>query len=207
MSDQGFDFQKPVERREAKSFEPPPWETAQFEEFARARAERESAAVDEPVETVSPSAELAAAITEAAREKEAAQSAVQEAVAGEDPTEGSEQDAADEVADEAAAAPVISDAHLEAMLVRLASEEPKADKAVAGVKYGVGLFLGSVGSVVLIWGIAGMTKASAVASKAGAPPAAKSAVWAGAILTVFGVILVTVAGWLVVRTLRERGVL
>ena len=41
MADDGVDFRTP-ERREAKQFEPPPWEREQFEELERKRAEREA---------------------------------------------------------------------------------------------------------------------------------------------------------------------
>jgi hypothetical protein len=204
VGDQGFDFQKPVERREAKQFEPPPWEAERFEEFARERAQREAQAA--PAEPTA-SEELVSAIAESAKGQETAPEAGQELAPAADAAPAAQQAAPVQEAAQTAAAPVINEAHLDAMLVRLASEEPKTDKQVAAVKYGVGLFVGAVGAVVLIWGVAGMTKASAVASQAGAPATAKSAIWAGAILTVFGVGLVSAAGWLVVRTLRERGVL
>ena len=43
MGDQDSDFKTPEERREARTFEPPPWERDQYERFARERAEQEAA--------------------------------------------------------------------------------------------------------------------------------------------------------------------
>ena len=43
MSDQGFDFGPAPPKREARQFEPPPWERDQFEQRKREEAEREAA--------------------------------------------------------------------------------------------------------------------------------------------------------------------
>ena len=198
MADEGFNF-RPVERREAKKFEPPPWERDQFDELARQRAEREAVAAQE--------AEAARAQAEADAAWAAAEAAAAEDGAGETPagTVVSEPMlAADATVAQVAEAPdagrqaATDEPRVEQMLAELAAQEPKAAGSYWKTNVIVGSGLVIFGSVFLIWGIAGLVaaKGAGVAGMLG-----------GTVMLIFGAGFVFGGMYVVVKNLRQRGVL
>ncbi|MDO9108288.1 MAG: hypothetical protein Q7U89_04765 [Coriobacteriia bacterium] len=92
----------------------------------------------------------------------------------------------------------IDEAAMAEMLAKLAAEETHTNQGLwqAGVVASVGV--GSIGLIVLIFGFVGFARTA----KAGPVGVA-----GGAILVVFGLGMIALAIWLVVRTLKQRGVL
>ncbi len=175
VSDQGFDFSTPP-RREAKRFEPPPWELAAFEELERKKAEE--AAVASHTDVVEQDLEPR---TQAPAQPEPAAPAV----------EGESQAvlADDEKLDETMV--------LE-MMARLSAEEPKLHDTTWKIELAAGVLAGVVGLVMTVWGVAALvkTKGSGTTGALGSLT-----------LMAFGIGFVAMAGWTIVRTLRQRGVL
>lgn len=172
------------QRREAKGFEPPPWERDAFEELSRKKAE------------------------------ERAEDDLEVALAGLDADEPEPPSAANEPAEDApgqlpasaAAGPqsaqedevVAREARAAAMLAQLAQEEPVPKTHwVAGLV--VAGLLASLGLMMLVWGIVG------AARTAGVSEAGPVGLIGGVILGVFGIGLVAVASWLAARALKQRG--
>lgn len=159
MNVQGFDFEGPREKREARSFEPPPWEREAFDELDRRRASEREAQ------------ELLRTADRATRSTQA--DSVQQ-----------EQQAPDEQ-------------EIDWMLASLKAEEPKArDLSSVGVAVGVVIALLGVGLVA--------TAATQLRGLGGAKGFGGQ--FAGG-LAVFGLFFMGIGGWLVFRTLRQRGVL
>jgi hypothetical protein len=176
VADDGFNF-RPVERREAKRFEPPPWEQDKFDELARQRAEQEA---------------------QAAQAAEAARAAVEaDATAAEEEAPGPA--VADEpVAVEPVAKPQLEDASVEQMLAELAAEEPNAASAYWKTNVIVGGALVVFGSVFLIWGLAALV---------GARGSGAIGAFGGSVVLLFGAGFVFGGMYVVVKNLRQRGVL
>ena len=178
MSDQGFSFGPPPERREPRKFEPPPWERDRFEELAQKKAPEVSP------ETQVNEAQAAAPPAESGGAEAAAAGATRpaEAPAAPAPKKAGELD----------------EKHVAAMLIDLKTEEPRFlsrgwvfQLAAAGV-------VGVIGSAMLIWGIVAMS----LTGKAGT-----MGMLGGVVLDGFGAAFVAVGVWLAFRTLRQRGVL
>jgi len=185
VSDNGFDFRPPPSRREPKRFEPPPWEADAFEELQRKKTEEKA---DE---------DLTSAIGELAGEQEPGLEA-------QVPQVGPAADAIPEAAaepDEPAAkagSGGVDDKTVLELLARLAEEEPPASQDYWKVAIGSALLMGALGLVLVIWGMAalvGSRTTGAVGS------------FGGTVLLLFGGLSIAAALWLVVRTLRQRGVL
>jgi hypothetical protein len=171
VADDGFNFRS-VERREAKRFEPPPWEQDKFDELARQRAEQEA---------------------QAAQAAEAARAAVEA-----DATAAEEEAPGPAVADEPVAKPQLEDASVEQMLAELAAEEPNAASAYWKTNVIVGGALVVFGSVFLIWGLAALV---------GARGSGAIGALGGSVVLLFGAGFVFGGMYVVVKNLRQRGVL
>jgi len=130
VEDQGFDF-KPGQKREAKRFEPPPWERDAFERLQRGR-ELEA----EPT----PAPEAPAA--QAAEEPENVAEGRADAWA-EDRAQGAQPD----------------EATMTEMLADLAAQEPPASRDYLGVSIGAALILGALGGMLVVWGMAALVSA------------------------------------------------
>jgi hypothetical protein len=192
VSDQGFDFRPPSERREARQFEPPPWEREQFEKQKREQAEREAAA-------------------EAARAKVLAQQEAEQAAEKPDDTLGigaataARETAGAGVVGAAEAGKASPEAHkaeidekqVALMMLDLRAEEPPALEGVWVVNMTAGVIVMLVGFASTIWG------ATALARR-GLPVAATLG---GFILLAFGLGFLGLGGWLIFKALRQRGVL
>ena len=186
MSDQDFNF-RPPERREAKQFEPPPWEQDAFEGLAQNRGEghEAEAAAEAPkplgaiVPEVVPEAELA---SEPEPEPEAA------------PTAGQGPDA------KAEEPPAVSEAQMLEMMAALRAEEPRATESYSKLSLWLSALTGALGVVMLFWAMAMLVSASARGT-------GRVGVLGGLIVGIFGALFIGLAMWVGVRALRDRGVL
>jgi hypothetical protein len=189
VSDQGFDFGPTPPRREARQFEPPPWERDQFERNKREIAEREAAAQEARAKVV---AEEEAALVA----QQMADAATAEASAG--------AGAARTLGEGAAAQPEtpapkaeIDEKQVAMMMLGLRAEEPPALEGAWVVNLVAGGVVALIGFASAIWGV------TALARK-GLPAAGTLG---GVILLGFGLGFLGVGGWLVFKALRQRGVL
>lgn len=84
------------------------------------------------------------------------------------------------------------------MMALLAEEEPKLQEQTWKLALASALFVSALGSVMIVWGFAALVRArgTGVIGVAGA-----------LVLAVFGILFVSIAAWMAVRTLRQRGVL
>jgi len=208
VGDDGFDFQGP-QRREAKRFEPPPWEREAFEELQRKRAEEELAAEllrsHQATQGAGPQAEQASeeastptvepAVMEVTASGDTAKAA-EEAPGAEDADVQLEQPAGGGKAP--GRKPQAEDPRVVEMLAGLAVEEPPVHKGFWKVAIASAIVLGAIGGVLIIW---------AMAAFVGAQKTGATGVIGGGVLLVFGAGFVFGALWLAVRTLRQRGVL
>ena len=178
MSDQGFDFQQPPPRREARRFEPPPWEKELFEQRAREQAERERLERESAEKQAALEAERTAGDTPAAvGEVEALQ-------AGEAPRpSGPKRE--------------LGEKQLELMMIGLRAEEPDSFTWVWLVSTAAGVVVGLVGLAIGVWG------ATVVARRA----LGQTSAFAGMVMIAFGLTLVGIGGWLAYKSLRQQGVL
>jgi hypothetical protein len=195
VGDQDFDFGLPAERREAREFEPPPWERDQFERLAKERAE--SKAAEETARAAV--AEVAAAQTAAVTGEAPVASPVDPAATF---TNGTEEQTAvlparpeGEAAD--GGATPVDDRQIAAMMMDLKAEEPAALGSTWIVAMMSAIVVGAVGLVLIVWGLTEAARSSA------APTGAMGA----GILTLFGLGFGGMGAWLAFRTLRQRGVL
>jgi len=199
VGDDGFNFQGP-QRREAKRFEPPPWEKEAFDELQRKRAEEEQAAEllraheatrqeTHEVEPPPPSVEA-----------EGAEPVPPSGGAVEPPGDTPEGKVTDVqlVQPAGTAKAAADDPRVVEMLAGLAVEEPPVHKGFWKVAIASAIVLGAIGGVLIIW---------AMAAFVGAQKSGATGVIGGGVLLVFGAGFVFGALWLAVRTLRQRGVL
>ncbi|MDR3687574.1 MAG: hypothetical protein P4L93_11520 [Coriobacteriia bacterium] len=192
MSDQGFDFRPPSERREARRFEPPPWERDQFEQRAREQAEREAAAEVARAEVLAQQ-EAARAAEQAAEPPEPKSGAIAgESVEGEALQQGAELRTSAE-----AHTAELDEKQVALMMLDLRAEEPPALEGAWVVSMAAGLIVALIGFASAIWG-------GVALSKRGLPVAGTLG---GFILLAFGLGFLGLGGWLVFQALRQQGVL
>lgn len=166
------------ERREARRFEPPPWERDRFEELEkRTRAEDQSSE-----QRVAPATEPKTGQDTEEVEKRSTES---DPGSGDGAGSGSSREgsSADEV---------------EAMLIALRSEEPKALEGAWKLGMAASVFVTTLGLMLVIWGSVAMARAAS---------AGAAGVMGSAIMGVMGALFAALGVWLGVRSLRQRGVL
>jgi hypothetical protein len=204
VSDQDFNFRPQPPRREAKPFEPPPWEREQFDRLARERAEQEAA-------QKAAALELAERMGQPATDPQAEGTSAGQVAAGTDPVPAqvgptpSTQPApvAPATAQTLGSEPVamiggkVDEAQLEVLLMGLRAEEAPALNDTWMVAIISAIVTGSVGVVLLVWGLVALAK----------PNMGPTGVMGGTILMVFGLVFLGIGGWIAFRTLRQRGVL
>jgi hypothetical protein len=162
-------------KREARQFEPPPWERDQFEALQRQRRE------PVPAEPVADAAGVTVAATEAAGPP------------GVQPEPPARQEP--EAARERSAVPAEVDAQAEAMLVQLQAEEPRLDESVKVISLfasGIVLFLGVS---IFGWGFVASMRAWGNAM----------AMAASMFLLVVGLGLAALGYWLGLRATKRQG--
>lgn len=167
----------PGQRREPPKFEPPPWEREQFEELARTKK------AQEPVVPVEPEPEAASeeAVDAVAEQAEIAppEAAVSEEAVGPE-------------------ARKLSDEHIEVLLTGLRAEEPRVDEAYWKVTIVTGIALAVIGLGVSTWGVVALLTPKE-------PGATGTFLVMG--LLVPGLGFFGAGVWLVVKSLRQQGVL
>jgi len=166
----GFDFSRP-ERREAKRFEPPPWEADAFEELRRQRVEE------------CPEAEKTGAIESDPHDEDGAKHNAEEP--DDEPKAGEKPARVDE-------------AQMLVMLAELASEEPSAQEGLHTIAAIAAMVMVVSGLVLVVWGMVAL----ADSGRSG-----RVGVVGGVLFFLLGSAAVGFAVWLIVRTLRQRGVL
>ena len=215
MADPGSEF-KPVEKREAKRFEPPPWERDQFEELARQRAEQEAQEAEQAKLAAEAQAAIdAAAAAQAARSATAEEALASDAAGAQAPSaaaagavtapEAVAQSAVPASADAEAATsapqpavPGPAEEHVNVMLAGLAAEEPPAATAFWRTSVTIGAAVVVFGATFLILGIATLlrTARTGIVGLLG-----------GSVLLIFGAGFVAGGVYVVIKNLRQQGVL
>jgi hypothetical protein len=180
VDDQGFDFRRSEPRREPKAFEPPPWEAEAFEQLKAVRPEQEEPEAE-------PGPELKEAPAEEAGPAADATSA-----------EGAQASAAAASKEEAPAASLEDDERVAQMFARLSIEERGSTELTAQVAYVAGSVVGAIGLIFAVWGVVLTVMAG---------PESRAATMGAELLVFLGLGLIAVAVWMIVRTLRQRGVL
>jgi hypothetical protein len=192
VSDQDFNFRPQPERRAPKSFEPPPWEQAQFDELERRKAEE--LARSEKAAAEARQAEAAAALPDdGSAEDVITVAAVVRAPSAEEKAVPRAASGDDRLADAG-----VSERQVEAMLLGLRTEEPPVGRGLWKFALASAAFIVVVGLVLAIWGAVALV----AARKTGATGAL-----GGVVLITFGIGFVGVGVWVAFRTLREQGVL
>ncbi len=124
------------EKREARRFEPPPWEREQFEELARRRADEREKATSAPT-----SEEMAPAPT---GERES------DPVSGGSTTTASEKGADPEAFD--------------MMIEALRKEEPEAAPGAWKIGLAAAVLIGTIGLMLVVWGAVALARAGPAGS-------------------------------------------
>lgn len=186
MADKGFQM-PPSQRREPKQFEPPPWERDAFEELQRRREEEGATAVGDECPTAEeeggrPTEDVDAAVSKPVTRPEQDASAA----TGNVPPQGSV--GSDE----------LNESMVEAMLLQLAAEEPREDRAISTVQLWVSIALYGLAVPLIIWGMAALV---------GARETGMTGMVSGFVLLVFGAGSIAGAIYLTVKSLQKRGVL
>ena len=175
--DGGFDF-KPKQRREPREFEVPPWERDAFE---KRDAERQEATRQDRAEQ-----DLNAILPEVGAVQGPQVSATTTATPQESP-----------VADDEVAARV-DERQVAAMLANLAIEDKPAGTGFWKVAIASAIVLAGTGLMLLVWGLAATVKSRQTGGLGAA---------GGMTLTAVGGAFIAIAAYLVIKTLRDRGVL
>lgn len=202
-----FDFTH-KERREARGFEPPPWEKDAFDELKRKRAEEQEAEVA-PADTAAASQGQPTAIPPEVAGTDAG--AAPEGVAGiaeplnDDGLEWLEavQESAATTAQAAAGTPArpagaVDEAKVAYMLAELAAQEPDTRRSLGTLALWSAAVLGCAGLVFVVWGVVAL---------AGSGTTGRVGAIGGSLFFLVGGAATGAAIWLAVRTLRQRGVL
>lgn len=199
MSDQGFDFGPPPPKREARRFEPPPWEREQFERQAREQAEREAAAQEARARVLAE--EEAARAADRQTENPSATGgaevggpvAVMAAMVPQPETGAAAGDAEPTAP---AYATEVDEKQVAIMMLGLRAEEPAALESAWVINLAAGSVVVLVGFAVGVWG-------GAALARPGLPPAGTLG---GVVLLGFGLGFMGIGAWLIFKALRQRGV-
>jgi hypothetical protein len=184
------------EKREARRFEPPPWEKEAFEALARKKADEQEAL---EVLAAAQAAAGAPAVEPTPASQPPAEAEVQsEAPALEDEPAaaapaGAESDAP--AAPAASAAPSVDERQVKAMLLELGREETTPTSHIQLISRIASIVTGIAGTGMVIGGISAL-------QTAGTTPVG---VMGSSALSVFGLCFVGMAVWVWVRSNRVRG--
>lgn len=176
VNDAEFDFKSP-ERREAKRFDPPPWEKDAFEQLQQRKTAEEHVHVEQV--GTAPKGAMAA-------ETQMPPTEVQlgEGRSGESAPQSESS--------------TLEDGHVIEMMARLAEQEPKLQEKTWKPAVFLAMVAGALGLMLTIWGVVALFRGWS---------AGLTAVAAALVLIVFGIGFVAIGIWMTVRTLRQRGVL
>lgn len=178
MSDGGFDFRAP-EKREKRAFEIPPWEQEAFEKL-RATQEEQSETDGAPQGSGQPE-------DEQVEQKDTL------------PSPGGV-DWIEEVTDTTGETPkgAVDEAMVNAMLATLAAEGKRESSGVWKATMVSGFILAGTGLMLFVWGVAALFSTNRTG---------KVGLTGGIALIAVGVTFLITAGYLLMKTLRDRGVL
>ncbi|HET6350639.1 MAG TPA: hypothetical protein VFG89_00715 [Coriobacteriia bacterium] len=191
MDQGGFDFRKPSDRREARRFEPPPWEQEAFEALKLKREEAEAREAEQLAEAVKAAEHAVQPVPVApAQQPVPVQMPAQDAV--EDATRPQ---AVVAPMDEPPKKAEVDEARMIEMMAGLAVETPRSRSMAMSVTLGVGGFLTLLGVGLSVWGVMQTAKAEG-------PGRTLSMM-----LVVMGLAYAAVGVSLGYRALKERGVL
>jgi len=203
VSQDGFEFGPPPPRREPRRFEPPPWERDQFERRSREQEERErtrleAAAEAREAEAAAQQAEAAGAIEETAERAEAGPTEgpareVRPRAHVNDPTTA--RAGAQQGETPAPAKEPVDEKQVALMMLELKAGEPAALEGAWKAAIAAGIVVVLVGIVIGIWGATAIVRLG------------QAGVLGGMVLVGFGLSFAGIGGWLVFRSLRQRGVL
>jgi hypothetical protein len=174
----GFDFGR-RERREAKSFEPPPWEKEAFEQLRRRKDDAPEPAGHEETTATDP-------------EPDAAGGSVKKPQV--------EAEGAGEAKGDARppAAAQVDEGTVVEMMAKLAAQEPDAQRSLHALALSVSAAMGVFGLVLIVWGVVALARSG---------ESGRIGVIGGSLFFAFGAASAVFAVWLMVKTLRQRGVL
>lgn len=177
------------QRREARNFEPPPWERDRFEELARKRAEEQA---DE---------EIATAIAELAGPAAVGPTAGGPTDATEQPLPGA--GATPEATEQPGAAGenkagILPEARMLEMLAELSIEDPPATADISRFGFLGGVLFGALGLMLTVFGIVILVRGSG---------SDRSTALNGAVILGMGLGLVALASLAIARSLKQRGVI
>jgi len=193
VSDQGFDFRPPPPRREARQFEPPPWEQELYDQFAPQAEATKQAAEQEQPQVVETSAVGADAGSSSLDDLLAAVARQEIGVRGAVPPAAESETAETDRPAEAG----LDEKQVEQMLIQLRAEEPDVRRQTQPIALAAGLVMIGLGFAVVVWGLYGLTRGGRGAFGA----------TAALILLLFGAGFVGVGAWSTYQALRQRGVL
>jgi membrane-bound ClpP family serine protease len=146
VSDRDFDFKPPPPRREARRFEPPPWERDQFEQRER-ELEAQRKAEQEAAEAEAEEQGVAQAATESEQDAHGMQPGVSA-----EPGPKAE----------------VDEKQVELMMLGLRAEEPETLAGAWAVSVGAGAVVAAVGLALGVWGIVALlTRASGTSGAIG----------------------------------------
>ncbi len=169
----GDDFEfTPPPRREARTFEPPPWEKEAFEELRR---KQDAAELERPAAEPTPEEPVVLV-----------------------PEPGFDEPALAEEDEQESPGPGVSNGEMVAMLSQLAAQEPDAKRGLTTMALVVAAICGVFGLVLVVWG--GVALANSGSS-------GRIGMIGGSLFTFLGLAAIGFAGWLTIKTLRQRGVL
>ncbi len=176
VNDSEFNFKSP-KRREAKRFDPPPWEKDAFEQLQHRKTAEEQEHVEQ-VDAPSKGAEVAETQTP--------------------PATGQPGEVQFEERVPQSESSTLEDRHVIEMMARLAEQEPKLQEKTWKPAVFSAMVAGALGSMLTVWGVVALFRGWS---------AGLTAVAAALVLIVFGIGFVAIGIWMTVRTLRQRGVL
>jgi len=171
-------------RRDPRSFEPPPWERAQFEELAKLKTPEQEPETEEASPVTVTEVGSATTVVDLTHKKVVETAPTSVGVGSATGT--------------TALPSAIDEAAMLEMMAKLADEEPPVAQEIWRLAVVASTVLGSIGLMMIVFGAVGLTKTAR---------AGLTGVLGGAILIVFGIGMIALAVWMVVRTLKQRGVL
>jgi|GEM_PF-1148806 len=167
------------DRNTPKPFEPPPWEKDQFEDLARKRVvKQDDMAIEQALQSLENTVAPEKAVVPAKHEERA------QSPTGESVERGPK---------EKELPP-----QTEMLLSQLKQQEPRTNDSLWKIGLVFALIVGIIGLVLTVWGVTGII--------AGRENGATAFV-GGSIMIFFGLLFVSMAAWLSVRTMRQQGVL
>ena len=184
MDDQGFHFQPESPRREARKFEPPPWEKDLSEQPAREQSEQAMPGVEPSGGDTADRKWEAQTAPPAARAAEVSNQVRRGTASGEGPAV-------------APAEKPVDEQMVARMLIELRAEEPAGLEGAWVVNAAAGFVLVLVGIMAGIWSATALAK----------PGMGTIGFLAALSLLALGLGFLGVGVWLVVKALRQQGVL